>query len=257
MSMNLTAKDWPEAFRVSRSDPRLSYCRHIAKDASEATELLVVIHGSERNAMGMRDAFALHPETRDMNILAPLFPVSPFGDGNGDGYKYLQERDLRFDHALLDMVDEFAATSQGRFDRFHIFGFSGGGHFAHRFAYMHPRKLLSATVGAPGRVTLADLATDWPDGLAGVDTVLGAGPDLAALQDVPVQLLCGDLDTQPMPTVAGRSAGANRAERIAALHDSYVAAGISAQLDFVPGARHEWAKMVGKAGDFIGKVRKG
>lgn len=93
----------------SGSDPRLSYCLHVPAAATtrpEGTRLVIVVHGSERRATAYRDAMVDFAEAQNCVVLAPLFPVGPFGDGHGDGYKYLVERDLRYDLALLDMVAE-------------------------------------------------------------------------------------------------------------------------------------------------------
>lgn len=61
----------------------------------------------------------------------------------------------QFDHVLLAMVDEIAPLPLAA-GRFLMHGFSGGGHFAHRFFSLHPRRLLGASIGAPGMVTLLD-----------------------------------------------------------------------------------------------------
>ena len=80
--------------------------------------------------------------------------VGVLGDDNPEGFKYMREGDIRYDRVLLAMVDEVAQKLETRFDRFMMFGFSGGGHFVHRFFYLHPGRLLAASIGSPGAVTL-------------------------------------------------------------------------------------------------------
>lgn len=50
----------------------------------------------------------------------------------------MREGDIRCDRVLLAMVEEVGAKYGGRWDRFALFGFSGGGHFTRRFAILHP-----------------------------------------------------------------------------------------------------------------------
>lgn len=158
----------------SGSDPRLSYCLHVPAAATtrpEGTRLVIVVHGSERRATAYRDAMVDFAEAQNCVVLAPLFPVGPFGDGHGDGYKYLVERDLRYDLALLDMVAETELRLGLRFERFGLFGFSGGGHFVHRFFYLHAGRLPSPLAGRkPERGAAATI-------LAAIETVL-ADPEL-------------------------------------------------------------------------------
>ena len=88
-------------------------------------------------------------------------PVGVRGDGARSGYKYMAEGDIRYDRVLLDMVAEVAAKYDQDWSRFAVFGFSGGGHFAHRMAILHPDRLWAACIGAAGSVTLLDPDRDW------------------------------------------------------------------------------------------------
>jgi poly(3-hydroxybutyrate) depolymerase len=149
---------------ASRNDPRFAYTLYVPETILESgnnVELVVVMHGTGRQFAHYRDAFAEFGRWNNCIVLCPLFPVGVRGDGNRDGFKQLIEGDIRYDRVLLDMVDEIGERYGKRFDQFALFGFSGGGQFANRFAYLHPEKLWAVSIGAPGSVTLLDVNRDW------------------------------------------------------------------------------------------------
>ncbi len=82
-----------------------------------------------------RDAFAEFAAT---TVALSRAPVSgrAVGDGNSHGFKYIIEDDIHYDRVLLAMIDEISTLLEYDFGRFLLFGYSGGGHFAHRF--LHP-----------------------------------------------------------------------------------------------------------------------
>jgi poly(3-hydroxybutyrate) depolymerase len=240
-----------------RADPRFSYCLYVPPsfdDDPAAHHLVVAVHGSGRTMTTYRDRFSALGQYRRCVILAPLFPVGPLGDGNPHGFKVLQERDVRYDLVLLSMVDEAAALLGTPFDRFMLFGYSGGGHFAHRFYYLHPQRLHAVSVGAPGSVTLLDDSRDWWVGTRNVQALFGRGIDLGALRAVRVQLVVGaaDLETweihYPEDSVqyqAGiNDTGRTRIERLATLADNWKRHGIDAQHVVVPNVPHDGTKVL-------------
>lgn len=246
-------RDWPMAFRTCQAHPRFCWCSHLPArrrlGATGEDRLLVLLHGSERDAMGLRDAFRSFSEQTGCALLAPLFPVSPFGDGNGDGYKRLVERDLRYDLILLQMIAEFAETHGRRFGRLLMFGFSGGAQFVHRFLYTHPQRLAAASVAAPGSVTLP--APDRPlwQGLGGWARRFGQQAPPAELRQVAIQLLVGSEDCQRLP-----SSGQTRQELLAALDAGLRALGVMPEREVVPGAAHEGKAMVPAASAFFERI---
>lgn len=241
---------WPKAQFAYRGDPRFSYCLHLPQAAlaeGGPVRLLVAVHGTGRNCMGYRDALAPFAEANGFVVLAPLFPVGVLGDDNADGYKYLAEGDIRYDRVLLGMVDEIGAMVGRDFGRFDLFGFSGGGHFAHRFYYLHPRRLSSVTVGAPGGVTLLDDSRDFWIGTRDFAERFGAAPDIAAMRKVRAQLLVGGDDTREFvypPALAHHSAdmeslGRNRIERNETLFRNWLAHDLPVSRSVLPGIAHE------------------
>jgi pimeloyl-ACP methyl ester carboxylesterase len=247
-----------------RKDPRFAYCLYVPQSFDESPDnhqLLVAVHGTGRTMVEYRDAFAEFGRFNRYIILAPLFPVGPLGDGNPHGFKYLKEGDIRYDEVLLAMVDEVAQTLSTTFDRFSLFGYSGGGHFANRFYYLHPERLRSVSIGAPGSVTLLDDSREWWVGTGGIEAVFGKSLDLAALREVDVQLLVGaaDLETWEIhysPESVQYKEGINdsgrtRIERNATLAANLRSHDIRVQQDIVPNTAHAGMSVVPYVQDFL------
>jgi len=126
----------PTSIYSSKHDPRFPYCLYVPPSlgqGGEKPELIVAMHGTGRGFTGYRDAFSAFARWNNCIILAPLFPIGVMGDGYRDGFKYMREGNLRYDHVLLAIVEEVAERYGIAFDRFGLFGYSGGGHFTHRF----------------------------------------------------------------------------------------------------------------------------
>jgi poly(3-hydroxybutyrate) depolymerase len=249
---------------ASRYDPRFSYCLYVPRDLGEGgepPELVVAVHGTGRSFVAYRDAFSAFGRWRNCIVLAPLFPVGVLGDDNRDGFKYLIEGYLRYDRVLLDIVDEVGKRYGLAFDRFAICGYSGGAHFVHRFAMLHPRRLWAASIGAPGSVTLLDPTRDWWVGTRNIEALFGAPLDRAALANVPVQMVVGaaDLETWEITHREGGAhwmpdanhAGRTRPERLAALRRSFEAAGVAVRFDLVPNMAHDGMRGVPLMEDFF------
>jgi len=257
----------PTALFASKADPRFHYCLYVPPQVGRGAkvDLLVAVHGTTRTSfLEFRDGFAEFGRWNDVAVLCPVFPVGVRGDGARSGYKYMAEGDIRYDRVLLDMVAEVAAKYGQDWSRFAVFGFSGGGHFAHRMAILHPDKLWAASIGAPGSVTLLDPTRDWWVGVRDLKERFGIAFDREALAKVPVQMLVGDagLETweithQPGSTYwmdGANDAGRTRPERLKALAESFRAAGVTVQLDLVPGVSHDRMKVLGRVKDFLAGV---
>ncbi|MFJ5846493.1 poly(aspartic acid) hydrolase [Streptomyces sp. NPDC092903] len=221
-------------------DPRVSYCLYVPRGHSNTGEprpLVVAVHGSHRNVGQARDHFADFAEEHDCVVLAPLFPAGVTGPNDLDSYKFLTAPGFRADLLLLDMIKEAAGRWHIRTDRFHLHGFSGGGQFAHRFFYLHPHRLASLSVGAPGRTTLLDTRTRWWRGTADSAELFATAPDTAAMADVPVQLVIGENDTH-VEVWEGAEQPGSRMDRMRELRENWDRHGIATRLDIVSGAGH-------------------
>lgn len=250
-----------------RADPRFSYTLYVPlsiKDPAVHVELLVVMHGTGRRFSEYRDAFREFGRWNNCVILCPLFPAGICGDGNRDGYKHLIEGSIRYDEVLLDMVSDVGEAYGRKFNRFAIFGYSGGGQFANRFALVHPERLWALSIGAPGSVTLIDSTRSWWVGMGGFRERFGTDFDVEALRAVPVQMVVGQADLETWEIthrVGGRhympganDAGATRPQRLRTLASSFRAAGINVRFDEVANVAHNGLQVVKTVQDFLADV---
>jgi poly(3-hydroxybutyrate) depolymerase len=253
---------------ASRHDPRFSYCLYVPStlQQDDPPDLVVAMHGTGRAFTSYRDAFADFGRWNNCIILCPLFPVGVLGDGNRDGFKYMQEADIRYDRVLLSIVEEVGEHYGIDVGRFALFGYSGGGHFAHRFLMFHPERLWAASIGAPGSVTLLDPSRDWWVGIRNVKERFGIEIDPAAMARVPVQMIVGaaDLETWEITHREGgrnwmpgaNDAGRTRPERLDSLRRSFEAQGIKVRFDLVPNVPHDGNRVVEHVESFFAEVLK-
>lgn len=89
------------------------------------------------------------------------------------------------------MIDEVAGRYGVNAERFLLYGYSGGGHFAHRFFYLHPERLKAVSIGAPGSVTLPDENHDYWVGCRNLEALFGKRLDIPAMRTVPVHQVVG------------------------------------------------------------------
>lgn len=236
-----------------RDDQRFGYCLYVpeafTRDTGDEFALAVVIHGSTRTAQIYRRLFRDFAEANNVVVLAPLFPAGIIERGDLTNYKFIKFHDIRFDRLLLGMVDEVEEIYGIDVRRFLIHGFSGGGQFVHRFYYLHPERLSGVSIGAPGMVTLLDPERDWHCGIRGMDEVFGRLPDIAAMREVPVQMVIGAQDKEvweitikpdhKMWMKGVNDAGRDRLERLTALRRSFECAGIEVRFDLVEDIGHD------------------
>jgi len=257
------------AIFASSADPRFHLLLYVPPAAADGRklDLLVAVHGTGRtSAMEFRDGFAEFGLYHDCAILCPIFPVNVRGDGARSGYKYMIEGDIRYDQVLLAMVDEMATKYAQDWSTFALFGFSGGGHFTHRFAILHPDKLWAASIGAPGSVTRLDPERNWWIGIGDLAEKFGRPFDAAALARVPVQMIVGSLDLENWEIMhqpgsayymeGANDAGQTRPERLRALQASFESVGVQVTFDEVPGVAHDRLKVLGRVKDFLARVLK-
>jgi pimeloyl-ACP methyl ester carboxylesterase len=155
------------------------------------TPLLVSVHGVTRQPLEHALAFAPLAQARGAALVVPFFDQRAHRR-----YQQLAHprTGRRSDLALLDMVDALRARHGLRERRLHLFGFSGGGQFAHRFALAHPERVAALGVGAAGWYTMPDPTTPYPAGLRGAEFVFGRTLDLQAFLRLPMRVWVGARD---------------------------------------------------------------
>jgi pimeloyl-ACP methyl ester carboxylesterase len=257
------------AYFASRADQRFSYCLHVPEDydqdGDEELDLIVLVHGTARWAEHYRRSFSGFAVAYRTVILAPLFPAGITADRELSSYKLIRNGGVDYDLILLDMVAEVAERYRLRTSRFLLHGFSGGGHFAHRFLFIHPERLLGCSIGAPGIVTLLDPDHDFWVGIRDFEAVFGKPIELERVRGVPVHMVIGADDTETWEIRltpadswwmegADALAEANRIQRMAALRTSLEDNGVSVEQDVVAGAAHDGRLMLPYVDRWFAKV---
>ena len=147
--------------RVDATLP-LDYCLYLPTGGLRDGRVLVSVHGISRNAVQHVEGFAPLAERYGAAIVAPLFPAREFRRYQQLGVSASESRaDLAFDR-MLDDAARLIGTDPYPL---RIFGFSGGGQFAHRYALFYPRRVARQVLGAPGWYTFPNPQDAYPLGL--------------------------------------------------------------------------------------------
>ncbi|WP_368654463.1 hypothetical protein AB4Y30_05375 [Ornithinibacillus sp. 4-3] len=250
-------------------DLRFSYFTYVPSDydpeGDQIYNLAVIVHGTNRPVQEYRDAFIDFAEANQSIILVPVFPAGIAFPGELSSYKFIHYDGIRYDDILFAMMDELAAKYRVRTDKVLMHGFSGGGHFTHRFLYLHPDRLLAASIGAPGRITYLDDTKPWYLGISDFEEKFGVPVRFDLMKQVPVQMIVGGDDVEmeeindtndPFWMDGMDAYGKTRVERLKALHKNFADHGIEARLDIVPGVKHEGFKVLEPVKEFFTKSLK-
>jgi pimeloyl-ACP methyl ester carboxylesterase len=175
-------------FRAS-SDAGVPEC--FIANPRQSRDVLVVVHGINRNAGDIAMRFAIHPAFSRVTIIAPLFTEEKFGQ-----YQELAARSpdqTPADAALLRLLDELAPELSIAIDRFALFGISGGAQMAHRFAMFHPQRVSRLCLASTDWYSLPRADLPYPYGIGGDDGAALIGPDFL---DIPTTVIVGNRDTR-------------------------------------------------------------
>jgi pimeloyl-ACP methyl ester carboxylesterase len=237
----------------SQRYPRYSYYPYVPvnfdEDQADAATLIVAVHGSSRNAIAQRDNFSRFAEETGCFVLAPLFPIDFSTEVPDEEYKYVIGSRQRYDLILFDLIEEFERLARVCFGQILLFGFSGGGQFAHRIMYLHPERFAAVSVGAPGFITRLNENHDWWVGIRDVEARTGSPVNMDALRRLPVHLVCGESDDIPFEIYSREEMGLSEREyeeygrdrvvRLRVLERDFRAAGLNVEVDFVAGESHD------------------
>ncbi len=146
------------ALRFDQAPGELScWIAQPAKNLSGASPKppLVAVHGITRDARQQAKLLAAAVCATGRTIIAPHFP--------SDRWRPYQRvvAGPRADLALLRLMDRpelaaFTRPDMRATPTFHVFGYSGGAQFAHRFALLHPERVRSLTIASAGWYTFPD-----------------------------------------------------------------------------------------------------
>lgn len=256
---------------ASRYDQRFPYCAYVPDDYDEDSDktypLAVIIHGTERDMHGYREAFVDFAEANSVIVLVPLFPASVVRPGDINSYKMIRSGGMRYDLLMLDMIEEMRERYRIEGDKVLMYGFSGGGQFTHRFLYMYPEKIRAASIGGPGTVTLLDPERDFWVGVRNYEDMFGKALDIEAMRKIPIHMIIGgddhntwEITVKPkdrwwMPDA--NIAGVDRVDRIVSLKESFERNGVKVRFDVVPGVKHDDRELMPLVKKFFEDVLRG
>src|SRR5262245_66598595 len=98
-------------------------------------------------------------EEHGVVMMAPVFRKDVHRDYQRLGRK---GKGNRVDLLLNKLVSEVASLSGADATRIHLFGFSGGAQFVHRYTMVHPARVAAAVVTSSGWYTFPDARERYP-----------------------------------------------------------------------------------------------
>lgn len=140
----------------------MDYIVYLPKNKGDETRIMYTIHGISRNAEEHIEGFIPQAERYGAVIIAPLFPRNNFPRYQQLGTTVNQERaDMAFNHVLQDAHEWLQIPPTPM----HLFGFSGGGQFVHRYAMFYPKRVARMVLAAPGWYSFPDPERIYPYGI--------------------------------------------------------------------------------------------
>ena len=222
---------------------------------AETGPVLVAVHGISRNAEEHARLLARHCEARGVVLVAPLFGEAGFPD-----YQRLGRAGLgpRSDTTLDAILDEIGRLLGRRLDRVHLFGFSGGAQFVHRYVMAHPHRVTRAVAAAAGWYTFPDRRRAYPYGIRASRELPGVRFDPEEFLRVPITVMVGDRDTTNehlrCTRRVTRQQGETRVDRARRWVEAMRAAAAAYRLEprvafeAIPGGDHLFAGLMENAG---------
>ena len=237
-----------------RGHPWQEYYLYRPTGSLEGAPVLVAVHGISRNAREQAEAFADYAERYGVVVVAPLFPAERYPRYQQLGlsrHAVFPRPDLALD-AILAEVNELTGA---RVQKFYLFGHSGGGQFAHRYAMAHPERVLAVAMGAPGWFTYPDRAQSFPMGIRKQSTAGLIRLRASRFLQIPMAVFVGSRDRRRDAAlrVSGRldaHQGDNRLERglrwIETMREAARARGYATRYEFgkLPRCNHSFQRCV-------------
>lgn len=150
---------------------------HLPVNVTNETPIVFVFHGAGRNAKDYRDAMIAKANQFSFVVIAPEYDITNFpgGDGYNLGNVFLDgdnptintlnpEEEWAFStiEPLFDFIKQSLNNSTSKY---HVFGHSAGGQFAHRFIMFKPNARFDKVVtSGSGWYTVPDLDINFPYG---------------------------------------------------------------------------------------------
>jgi pimeloyl-ACP methyl ester carboxylesterase len=179
-------------FQRLTGSPDAAYFLYVPSTFRAGGPMFVSLHGVNRNAAEHAFRFREEAERYGAVLVAPLFEKAFHG-----GYQQLVSRTgSRSDEALMRIADSVAASTGADGARLHLFGYSGGAQFVHRFAMLHPDRVAVAVIGAAGWYSFPDPSVPYPLGIGASEAFPDLAFDRSAFANTRFVVLVGEKDSR-------------------------------------------------------------
>ncbi|XVX21035.1 hypothetical protein ACQP1U_03940 [Actinomycetota bacterium] len=230
-----------------------------------AARVVVVMHGTERNAETYRNTWEPIVDGRPVVVLVPEFSEEDFPSSRGynlGGLRDGDDEDVEVGKRTFDYIDPLVAEAQKRNGSrtlpYDMFGHSAGGQFVHRFLEFSPESKVRRAVAAnAGWYTMPDRDVRYPYGLKDAP---GEKVDLERLfsRDLVILLGADDVKAERLRQDEGTERqGETRLARGMTFYERSRMTADDEDLDFawrlavVPSVGHEHAPMSAAAADIL------
>ena len=231
-------------------DSALRYYIYVPQKCNEHCSQFVSVHGVSRNAREHAEMFAQLAEKYGVVLVAPVFSRRYFGD-----YQRLGREGCgrRADYAMQLITREVESLTGANSSKISLFGFSGGGQFAHRYTMAHPDHVQRLVIGAAGWYTYPEASCKYPYGTAPTSRLQGVRFNVKMFLQVPACVLVGQWDIKYDPGLnqsarIQRQQGTTRLERgrrwIDTMNRAAMAHGMDTSYEFsmLPGVDHDFTR---------------
>jgi poly(3-hydroxybutyrate) depolymerase len=233
---------------------------YVPSSGGDRAPLFVAVHGISRNGHEQAQLFSSYCEEFGVVLVAPLFTEEHSKD-----YQRLGRagHGPRADAALNSILEEVVRLTGAASAQIHLFGFSGGAQFAHRYTMAYPHRVARAVIAAAGWYTFPDPKTRYPYGIRRSRDLPEVRFDAEEFLQVPMTVLVGDRDTTTehlrCTERVNRQQGETRIERARNWVEAMRAAAEAHHLDplvtfdSIPGGDHWFATLMqsGQLGDRV------
>lgn len=149
-------------FRAIGGPTLREYYFYVPDGAGPESPVLVLVHGITRRAAEQIFRFRDEADRTGTILVAPHFPKRIYGQYQ----QVVDKKGSRADLAAIDIIADVAREIGRSVGKVHLFGFSGGAQFAHRFALLHPGRVASLSLASAGWYTMPDQEHPYPLGVA-------------------------------------------------------------------------------------------
>lgn len=171
------------------------YFLFVPRQLEDQPRVLVLVHGISRNVREHVEVFQAAANHHGVVLVAPHFDENGFPGYQRLGPSGREGQGQRSDIWLRRILDEVALETGVATERFYVFGHSGGGQFAHRYAMIHPEAVKGYVISAAGWYTMPDYDKAFPRGMKPSPRRPEIVPDLDAFLRIPATVMVGCDDT--------------------------------------------------------------